>query len=441
MIEFLNEIYVFLISFFYNYEDIRVFLYFFPIVLLIEIPLYLLIIFAIFRVFWEDTFVRSAVYPFYPLVSCVVTCYNEGEAIARTIKSLTEQIYRGKIEILIVVDGAEINKKTLKVANEFSKLNKIPANRYLKIIPKKKRGGHASSENLGVKLAKGKYVIILDGDCSCDNDMVAAVMHHFSNKNIVGISGNIRVRNAKHNLITRLQAIEYILGLQLSRIGLGKIGMINNISGAFGVFRKDFVQKIGGWKNGSAEDLDLVMRIKAYSKRYPELKMIHEHQAVVHTDVPDTWKGLLKQRLRWEGDLYYVFFRRHKLTLLPRHLGWKVFFGVFWYNIFFCIIVPALTVLYTAYLFIFYSLGYVIFLFIITYLYYFIVSSVLYIFYLLLVSERKKYDLSFMYLLPVMPIYQFIGRVWTAVAIIFEIILKTHNDSSMAPWWVIRKTH
>jgi len=31
--------------------------------------------------------------------------------------------------------------------------------------------------------------------------------------------------------------------------------------------------------------------------------------------------------------------------------------------------------------------------------------------------------------------------VWTAVAIIFEIVLHTHKDSSMAPWWVIRKTH
>jgi poly-beta-1,6-N-acetyl-D-glucosamine synthase len=439
--DIINETYIFLLSFFQNYEDLRVYLYFFPIVLLIEAPLYLLMIIAIFRVFWEDTFTRPIHIPFYPTVSCVVTCYNEGKSIVRTLESLTEQLYRGCVEIIIVVDGADINRDTLKAAVDFQKNYTFQSNRYLRVIPKLKRGGHASSENLGVKLAKGKYVIILDGDCSCDNDMIASLMPHFTDKNIVGISGNIRVRNSKKNLVTRLQAIEYILGLQLSRIGLGKIGMINNISGAFGTFQKDFIQKIGGWKNGSAEDLDLVMRIKAYSKRYPKLKMIHEHQAIVHTDVPDNWRGLFKQRLRWEGDLYYIFFRRHKRTLSPKHLGWKVFFGVFWYNIFFCVMVPILTVVYMFYLFIYYSLGYVLFLLLITYLYYFVVSCILFVFYLLLVSERKKYDFTFMYLLPIMPVYQFTGRIWTAVSIIFEIVLHTHKDSSMAPWWVIRKTH
>ena len=439
--DIINETYIFFLSFLHNHANLRSYLYFFPIVLLIEIPLYLLMLIAIIRVFWEDTFTKPFQSPFYPTISCVVMCYNEGKSIVRTLKSLTEQLYKGHIEILLVVDGAEVSRDTLKAAVDFQKNCTLSYNRQLRIIPKMKRGGRASSENLGVKLAKGKYVIILDGDCSCDNDMVASLTHHFADKNIVGISGNIRVRNAKKNLVTRLQAIEYIIGLQLSRIGLAKIGMINNISGAFGAFQKNFIQKIGGWKNGTAEDLDLTMRIKAYSKRYPKLKMVHEHQAIVHTDAPDTWRGLFNQRLRWEGDLYYIFFRRHKRSLFPKYLGWKVFFGVFWYHIFFCMVVPTLAVVYMLYLFIYFSLGYVLFLFLITYLYYFVITSVLFVFYMLLVSERKKYDFTFMYLLPVMPVYQFIGRIWTVVAIIFEIVLQTHKDSSMAPWWVIRKTH
>jgi poly-beta-1,6-N-acetyl-D-glucosamine synthase len=439
--DIINETYLFLLSMLKNNDNLQVYLYFFPVVLLIELPLYLLMLIAIFRVFWRDAFIKQPSLPFFPPVSCIVTCYNEGKSIIKTLKSLSEQLYRGSIEILVLIDDANVNRETLNAAIEFQKYYNLPGNRYLRIIPKLKRGGHASSENLGVKLAKSEYVIVLDGDCSCDNDMIASLMHHFNDKNIVGISGNIRVRNAKKNLVTRLQAIEYILGLQLARIGLGKIGMINNISGAFGTFQKDFIQKIGGWKNGSAEDLDLVMRIKSYSKRHPNLKMIHEHRAIVHTDAPDTWKGIFKQRLRWEGDLYYIFFRRHKKILSPKHLGWRVFFGVFWYNIFFCLIVPILTIVYTSYLLINYSLGYVLFLFIITYFYYLIVSFVLFVFYLLLVSERKKYDFTFMHLLPIMPVYQFVGRIWTAISIVFEIVLHTHKDSSMAPWWVIRKTH
>jgi hypothetical protein len=57
------------------------------------------------------------------------------------------------------------------------------------------------------------------------------------------------------------------------------------------------------------------------------------------------------------------------------------------------------------------------------------------------VSERKKYDLKFMLYIPLMPIYQYIMRINTAYATVMELVFSTHKDTSMAPWWVIRKTH
>jgi cellulose synthase/poly-beta-1,6-N-acetylglucosamine synthase-like glycosyltransferase len=50
---------------------------------------------------------------YYPRVSCIVTCYSEGKDVALTIRSVTEQIYPGVIEIISVVDGAVQNKETL----------------------------------------------------------------------------------------------------------------------------------------------------------------------------------------------------------------------------------------------------------------------------------------------------------------------------------------
>ena len=442
MNDFLTEIYFFLCYFseYSQYWDF--FVFFIPIVLFIELPLYVLILISIIKVFQVTIFAKPGTISFYPSVSCVITCYNEGESITRTVKSLIHQLYDGFIEVIVVIDGADdINKPTLNAALKFAKTYNIPEKRKVIIIPKKKRGGHASSENLGIRLATSKFVVILDGDCSCDNDMIHLAVRNFIDENVVGISGNIRVRNARENLLTNCQTIEYITGLQLSRIGLSKLGILNNISGAFGVFRKDFIKKIGGWKNGTAEDLDLVIRIKSYFKRYPQLKIIHEHRSIVHTDVPNTFKGLLKQRMRWEGDLFYIFFRRHLYSLLPRYMGWKNFLGVLWYGIFFCVLVPILVMLYFIYMLFFYNITYFLVVLLVTYFYYLLVLCFLYFLYLLLVSERKLYDLSFIYLLPIMPIYQFIGRLWTAVSIIFEIFLLTHKDTGMAPWWVIRKTH
>ena len=51
----------------------------------------------------------------------------------------------------------------------------------------------------------------------------------------MAVSGNLRVRNATHSLATRLQALEYMLAIHASRIGLDQLNAVNIISGAFGV--------------------------------------------------------------------------------------------------------------------------------------------------------------------------------------------------------------
>jgi hypothetical protein len=38
------------------------------------------------------------------------------------------------------------------------------------------------------------------------------------------------------------------------------------------------------------------------------------------------------------------------------------------------------------------------------------------------------------------PGFAFITRTWNAVSTLAEMFTKSHLDSSMAPWWVLRKT-
>jgi cellulose synthase/poly-beta-1,6-N-acetylglucosamine synthase-like glycosyltransferase len=231
-----------------------------------------------------------------------------------------------------------------------------------------------------------------------------------------------------------------MLGLQLSKTGLAELGVLNNISGAHGWFRKSFVKAIGGWKNGTAEDADMTLRIKGYLKRYPELKIIHSYDATMYTDVPDTWKSLFKQRLRWDGDLSFLYFRRYRKLLRPKNIGWNNLLAIFWYDFIFCLCVPFLSILYILWLFIKFSLAFATTMMIFTYLYYLFSTLVLFTLYLCFVSDRKKKDFRFILYTPLMPIYQFIMRVVTAIATISEFTLNTHRDTTMAPWWVIKKS-
>lgn len=414
---------------------------FVPYILAIELPFYVITTLTIFRFYLYEIFSVKKHLPFYPKVTCIVTAYNEGRDIIRTLHSLSEQLYKGTVEILIIIDGAEVNQHTVQAAQQFIKQFSSPKHRHIRIIAKQTRGGHASSLNIGIKLAKGEIIIILDGDCSCDNDMIANTVRSFNKENIVGMSGTLRVRNAQKNLLTRLQSIEYMLGIHLSRLGLAKLDILNNVSSAFGAFRKDFLLKIGGWKNGSAEDLDLTFRIQAFFKRHPGLKLTHNPYAVVHTDVPTTWRKLFKQRLRWDGDIFYIYFYRHWRSFRPKFLGWKAFIGLTWYVLLLHVILPFIIIFGVIFLLFSHPLEYLNLLMVITYIYYFSLILFLYTIYWLLVSERKKQDLKFLPYLLLMPIYHLIMRVWSGIAILFEILLHSHRDSTMGPWWVNRKIH
>jgi len=153
----------------------------------------------------------------YPRVSCIITCYAEGRDVSKTILSLAEQLYPGFIEIIAVVDGALQNAPTLQAAREASSLVARTPRRQVLVLPKWQRGGRVSSLNAGLSVATGEVVMALDGDTSFDNDMVRNATRHFDDPGVVGVAGNLRVRNAKRSLVARLQALEYVVSISAGK--------------------------------------------------------------------------------------------------------------------------------------------------------------------------------------------------------------------------------
>lgn len=413
---------------------------FIPYVLFMELPIYGFILVGVLKYDLRRQIRDVEAAPFSPRVSCIVMGYGEGRNIGLSILSLAEQIYPGHIEILALIDGARKNIDTYEAARQLKdRVDRLPR-RSLRIIPKWQRGGRVSSLNAGLELASGEIVLNIDGDTSFDNDMIATVSRHFADRNVVGVAGNLRVRNVFQSLTSRMQAIEYMLSIHLSKIGLSEFNVINNISGAFGVYRKSFVRKIGGWDSGTAEDLDLTIRAKNYFGRHPELKLVFDPEAIGHTDVPATFLSLLDQRLRWDGDLYYLYVRKHSLSFSPRILGWRNTAFILWTGLFFQIFMPMVIVVYTLYSLIAYPLDVFMALCALVYLLYLAIIIVLFVTYLMVISERKRQDLRLLPVLPLMPVFTFFLRVWNALATVKEVTMRSHLDSSMAPWWVLRRT-
>lgn len=409
-----------------------------PYMIFIEMILYIVIVVGAVRYATERPKVLPPQYA--PRVSCLVTCYSEGWDVQKTIRSLINQIYPGMIDIIVLIDGAAKNVITLEAANAMRAEAQNNPHVTLTVLPKKQRGGTVSSLNLGLNFAKGDVVMALDGDTSFDNDMVAKAVQHFQDKNVVAIGGALRVRNRASGFVTMFQGIEYLLGIHMTRTGLAAFNIVNTISGAFGVFRTETVRKIGGWSSGSSQDLDITFRLNAYFGRYKHLRMSFEPMSIGHTDVPDTWKGLFRQRLRWDGDLVYIYLRKRASLFRPALLGWGGLIYQTFIGVFISTVMPVFTSVYVIWAAITQDMASFAVLMGVMYFYYTFVTFVLFFVFIVCISERIKHDLWYLPLLPFYPIYTLVLRFVSAYAILWELIARSHLDSSMAPWWVLRRS-
>ncbi|MCM2681336.1 glycosyltransferase family 2 protein [Echinimonas agarilytica] len=409
-----------------------------PMVLLFELPLSILINVGIVR--WAIRQQKNTPLYFHPRVSIIITCYGEGDAIIQTVETLCEQIYSGPIQIIPVIDGAVQNQDTYKAALKCLPMQQRYNNRTIDIVPKWQRGGRVSTLNAGLYRATGEIVINVDGDTSFDNNMVYQVLKEFEDPNVPAVGGSLRVRNITDSFWTRMQTIEYMLSMQGGKTGLAEWNLINNVSGAFGAFRRDFLMHIGGWDTHTAEDLDLTVRIKQYMSRHPKLRIPFASLAIGHTDAPVTIKELFNQRLRWDGDLLFLYLRKHKHAFSPKLLGWKTFLYTLFYGVVLNVVMPILVLIYTVWMAIWLPIEFFVGVLAVQYLLYLLLSNFHFWVFWFAISERPREDLKMLpWMLLFFPFYTLTVRFFAAFALVHEWVRRGHEESNMAPWWVLKR--
>ncbi|KNH30141.1 N-acetylglucosaminyltransferase [Pseudomonas syringae] len=416
----------------------RLFYMLFPLFLVFELPLTIMVLLGVLRWFTRrrSSVPKTSLYR--PKVSCIITCYSEGMDVQTTLLSLCEQTYPGHIEMIPVVDGATINQPTLSAVRRFNVDPLLYPRRHLRPIAKWQRGGRVSSLNAGLSHASGDIVMALDGDTSFDNNMVSAIVRNFEDPSVPAVAGSLRVRNVWGSWVTAMQALEYVLSIHMSKIGLAEWNLVNNVSGAFGAFRRSFLVKIGGWNTHTAEDLDLTLRIKSYFKRH-DLKIPFEPEAIGHTDAPATLRQFLMQRLRWDGDLFFLYVRKHNHNITPDLLGWPTFLMILLSGFFFQLVLPFIIFIYTLLALFILPGKTLLFLFALIYLLYLLITMLLFGAMLSMVSDRPRQDVTLGLLVPVFPLFMLLIRCWSAVAMLNEMFRRGHEETSMAPWWVLKR--
>ncbi|KAF0141110.1 MAG: glucosaminyltransferase [Stygiobacter sp.] len=243
---------------------------------------------------------------YFPFVSIIVPVYNEGKVLRSSIESLLELDY-SNYEIIIVNDGS--TDDTAIVAESLVGYQKGVSGLVKVSLINKPNGGKAKALNAGIQYSEAQFVLCMDGDSQLSEDTLKMAVRHFIDPAVGAVAGNVKVQNRKR-MLTDLQALEYLEGLNMARSSQGFLQMVNIIPGPIGIFRKSAFKDAGFYSSDTfAEDADVTLKILAAG-----WKIAYEPNAIAFTEAPITIYQLLKQRYRWTRGILQAI-RKHKKYL------------------------------------------------------------------------------------------------------------------------------
>lgn len=260
------------------------------------------------------------------LVSVIIPVYNQKSMIEIVIDAIYQSTYQN-IEVIAVNDGSKDGTK--EVLDKIAK--KYPS---LKVIHKKNEGKRKAVAS-GFYASRGEYVVLIDSDSVVDCHAIEEFMKTFdANPKIGALVGYAKVWNQKNSFLTKCQDVWYDYAFNIHKTTESVFGAVMCCSGCLAGYRREAISDfIPYWVKAmihNSDDRDLTSytiatpwakkelapipkklmeSMAAYddsedraltAQSLIEWKSAYVATAVVYTDVPESWKGYLKQQTRWK---------------------------------------------------------------------------------------------------------------------------------------------
>lgn len=212
------------------------------------------------------------------------------------------------------------------------------------VVIDKAYGGRMDSLNAGLNISQYPYIASVGPWTVLERDALVKIMKPFMDalpgEEVVACSGRVDLmapRNTNHTDLTYnstrptdstlyvMQTIEYVRAFLIGGVGLVRynINVLLFTSEVFGVFKKNRVMEVGGYKrDDQVAHMELVMRLQKHMKRTRERgRIIYIPDPICRVEVPGTWRQLCRQRIGWHMQLASSLWAQRSMIFNPAY-GW-----------------------------------------------------------------------------------------------------------------------
>ena len=227
-------------------------------------------------------------------VTLIIPFRNEAANAEKLISSLSE-LSSSTIEILLVDDHSEDGSLVL-----FQSL--VKGHKHIQVLQSPGVGKKAALD-FAISTAKSELILTSDADCVFQSGWVDQMRAPFSDPEIQLVSGPVVSAASPKSLFASFQQLEWCSILLLTQFGFAQRNPLM-CSGANLAFRKSAFEAVKGYE-GNAHFLSgddefllkkIVMRFGSKSSKYLPFS-----EALVTTSAQDSWRSLIRQRIRWAG--------------------------------------------------------------------------------------------------------------------------------------------
>jgi biofilm PGA synthesis N-glycosyltransferase PgaC len=281
------------------------------------------LLYAFFRERHDPGTAEPPPLPRYPGISILIPCHNEEIQIEETLAAL-EVLEYPDYEIVVINDGSKDGTGAL--------LDRLAAGSpRMRVVHLSTNQGKSSALNAGALAARHEYLVCIDGDALLDRHALSWFMFSFLGDETLGaLTGNPRIRN-RGSLLGQIQVGEFSSIVGLIKRAQTMYGRLFTVSGVVCAFRKRALQDAGWWTRETiTDDVDATWKIQIAGWH-----VAFASSALCWILMPETVKGLWRQRLRWsEGGTQALLnstaamFRKRKWAMIPVWLNYWV--GILW---------------------------------------------------------------------------------------------------------------